>query len=118
MSKNNSYLGVVNRSDFVKTRYENFLANKKTLESYPPEIRKMIITSDLDQTETHKGVTKVLRDVVLCDRCNEDITEVSFMGRIAEGQLYFVYHRLCLDKKELDELKLPDNVIDLSKVKL
>jgi hypothetical protein len=68
--------------------------------------------TDLD---SNYGGEKMLKDVILCDRCNEDIEQSHFV--ILESQ--YVYHTTCCqddDWFKSHAKKPPINVIPLKKL--
>lgn len=77
----------VDRADFVKNRYENWLRKKQVFAETMPQGSYHM--SDLDRI--YEGETKPLKDIVVCDSCNEDILEPKFV--MVEEQL--VYHAKC-----------------------
>lgn len=78
------------REEFVKARYERFLKKKAFLESCLPE--EAYTLTDLDQSDPECG--KQIKDMVLCDFCNEDILEPTFVMFCASS----VYHEACAKK--------------------
>lgn len=82
---------LIDRAQFVTARYENFLKMKTWLESkncpYPPGSYHL---TDLDRV--YDNQTKPQKDIVICDRCNEDINDVAFV--MVEGS--YTYHRDCI----------------------
>jgi len=102
------------RDAFLKLRYARFKKKKKILDEIDPDREWSYLTDMDDPKLAVKG--KPLRDVLLCDRCNEDIEEDRFL--MLEGQQ--AYHRACVQHekwfpKEPDPKPepLPDNVIPL-----
>lgn len=90
----------VNREKFVAERYRNFLEKKEALSIL---LRgNLVMLTDLDQVCEDIGGKK-LKDVVICDSCNQDITEPSFI--MLEGQK--VYHYACCKQRP----DLPGNVV-------
>lgn len=79
---------IFERQPFVEARYKNFLAKKKWLKENGLEAAYHM--TDLDRT--YKGFTKPMKDVVICDRCQEDVQEHIFV--MVENS--FVYHRACV----------------------
>lgn len=75
----------LNRADFVKTRYERY---QKSLE-LTKELGSLVYQTDLDHVEPESG--KQLKDVVICDCCNEDITDETIVG----FENSRIYHEAC-----------------------
>lgn len=91
---NKKYLWI-NRKDFVEKRYKNFKLNKKRLSELGLPKNRYVLS---DLNKIYEGDDRPLRDIVLCDRCNENIEDSHFV--MFEEQL--VYHRSCI-KSELPE---------------
>lgn len=103
---------LIQKAPFIEKRYENFLRHKKFLEKYP-SVEKHISLTDLDRI--YDGMNKPMKDVVICDRCQQDVTE----DHVVDVEKVFMYHRGCLREDEIAVLKndLPElrfsNVIRL-----
>jgi hypothetical protein len=67
---------MMNRNEFTANRYQNFLKKKKILDELDPERNHFILT-DLDQT--FPPCTKPMKEIVICDSCNEDIDSPVFV---------------------------------------
>jgi len=95
----------IKREEFVKTRYENFLQNKKTMTAMmPPD---SFIMTDLDEWVPEDN--KYMKDVIICDRCNGDITEPIIIMR--HGQ--YVYHKKCI-WEELEPYLAKSNLVPVN----
>lgn len=109
MKKNHAW---VPRQAFVETRFENWKKKKKFIAETGMEDH--VVLSDLEKPVAPGG--KLLRDVVLCDGCNEDIEEEKFL--MVEKQL--CYHRQCALHRGMIEAsdgpieELPPNVISIA----
>lgn len=93
MAKKKSLAIWATRDKFVADRYSRFLEFKKSPISKLP----IIHATDLDQLDRESGL--YIRDMVLCDRCNQNI-EDKFFIIFEKG---FVYHFECV-KNEADKI--------------
>lgn len=108
-------LAWVPRKQFVEARYENWIQKMVFVKTHGLE--NAIYMSDLNAVANDEG--KLLRDVVICDACNEDVLEESFL--MVEKS--FCYHKECALRRGYLPLvqreqhssieKLPDNVISI-----
>lgn len=105
---------LVERFQFIEARYNRFLKNKSMLKGNP--MASFIAMTDLDRT--YEGETKPQKNIVLCDRCNEDIKDSHFI--MLENM--FCYHRECIKdelppkfKKEVFSGNANVIVVDFSK---
>ena len=98
----------IERTEFVEYRYALYLRNKSYLDSIDPQ-RKYSHLTDLDK-QSDFGISP-LKDIVICDRCNENIAEKRFVR--VEGHM--VYHAACVEEKRLfkiiSEVFSVDNVL-------
>ena len=84
---------LVVRSEFIEERYKRFKESMLMWEKEAGGIPSWVYITDLDSTEPDG--TKV-KDLVLCDSCNGNITDYSFL--MFEKSL--VYHKKC--RPEID----------------
>lgn len=100
---------LVERVDFVESRYRNFL-KKKEIFGWP--LPKWATMTDLDRDY---GLGKPMKDVVVCDACNEDILE-RFITMFEDRS---VYHGACAktysgyNLKETAPITSYDNVVSV-----
>lgn len=97
----------VDRATFLRDRYQSFLASKQYLDEVDPTRAVSHLTDLDDPTLAIGGVP--LRDVVLCDRCNEPIQEPAFVFFEAS----MCYHRACVASDPW--FRKDDNVTPLKK---
>jgi hypothetical protein len=117
---------VVWREDFIEARMVRYIAKKRFLEKMEKQTgEKWFHITDLDKT--YPPFTKPMREVVICDGCNEDIEDEEFV--FLERQL--CYHKKCAIGREwyrrkpdknlavetevVESAALPDNVIPFRK---
>lgn len=98
---------MVERKLFLKIRYENFLLKQLQLDAVDPD-RQLFHLTDLDEPKFSVN-GKLLRDIILCDRCNSDIEELFFI-MIDEN---FCYHEKCCPISDRNKLKTANNVVKL-----
>lgn len=63
------------KDEFIKVRYANYQAKLKYLTEM--NLLDKAILTDLDKT--YEGFTKPMREVVICDGCNEEILTETFI---------------------------------------
>lgn len=85
-----------NREDFVKARYERFLEKQKYLKETGMEYIAHL--TDLDRI--YKPFTKPMKDVVICDRCQQDVLDPVIVSLEAA----FIYHKACIQHELPKEL--------------
>lgn len=76
------------RAEFVEKRYERFLQKKKWLKETGMDAIGHL--TDLDRI--YKPFTKPMKDVVICDRCQEDVLDPVIVSLEAS----FIYHKVCI----------------------
>lgn len=77
----------IKRSDFVSSRYANYQKKLAFLKQSGAEAAFHL--SDLDKT--YEGHDKPLKDIVICDACNEDITDDTIISYHSSR----IYHEKC-----------------------
>jgi len=87
MAKEMRKIQYVDRKGFVEQRYESFKRKKAFFEKH--QLTSYVHLTDLDKTYPEFG--KPMKEVVLCDRCNQDILDEKFP--MVEKEL--VYHPKC-----------------------
>lgn len=87
--KNQPKYRYLDRATFVEQRYQSFLKKKAFLDKVDPE-RAVWHLTDLDYVYEKLG--KPLKDVVICERCNEDIADDKFI--MLEDS--YCYHDACV----------------------
>jgi hypothetical protein len=76
----------INRKSFTEKRYKNYLEKR---EFFGGAIGKTVILTDLTTIEPATGIP--MKELVICDMCNENIFEDPFI--MVENSL--CYHRVC-----------------------
>jgi len=87
MNKNKSKYHRVPRADFVESRYRRFKESQALIGALSDA--GLVHRTDLDEIDPDSG--KPIRDLVLCDRCNEDILDSSIVTFCSSR----VYHKAC-----------------------
>lgn len=82
----------VERRRFTEIRYERFVAKKAALRDSP--LGPSTYLTDLDAEHRELGIP--MKELVLCDRCNENIEEAYFL--MFEGSL--CWHEKCTPEAE------------------
>lgn len=90
MTKSKTGYVVLDREDFVTERYKRFKKNREFWDQIDPNRETMTFT-DLDR-DYGDGLMK---DIVLCDTCNENITDSQFL--LFENS--YCYHFDCAEKR-------------------
>ena len=96
-SKKHGYI-LVDRAKFIQARYDAYIVKKAAVRENGME--RLVYMTDLDRT--YEGQRKPQKDIVLCDRCNEDIEDPMFV-MLADS---LCYHHACVK----DEL--PNNFME------
>lgn len=96
----------VDREAFLAWRYMNYLETKKTIKENGME--DVTILTDLDMIEPESG--RLLKDCMLCDRCNDWIEEPVFV--MLHDNM--VFHEACV-REEAGIQSQESNVIPLQR---
>ncbi len=98
---------LINKAEFITARYENFLRKKKWLiENLGETWDDFVVMSDLDRV--YEGETKPLKELVVCDRCNEYIEDEEFI-MFEESR---VYHKACIEHQLPKDFFRPGRPVD------
>ena len=110
----------IDRRVFIDERYTNFLKKKKQLvKIWPLKFEGVLIDFGFGFMTNLDAVSegKLLKDTVICDRCNEDILD----SHVLLFENSFVYHEACVKNDDWFIPRVPcvgvkviDNVVSLA----